>query len=84
MVVDCNVKTVALVGHVKTTLVPERVMASNGAAGNVTERPNTAPSFAAPSTLAVPYRVLPDKINPASGTPPSVFVKVSGSGSVKL
>ena len=84
MVANSKLKPVALAGHVKTTFVPERKMVSRGAPGNVTERPNTVPRFAVPSALVVPYRVLPDKTNPARGTPPSVFVKVTGSGSVKL
>ena len=40
-VVDCKLKPAA--DHVKTTLVPERVMASCGALGKGTVRLNTVP-----------------------------------------
>src|SRR5206468_9740787 len=47
---------------------------------------NTVPLPELPPRCAVPYRVLPDKINPAFGKPPSLLVPVLGSGSsaVKL
>jgi hypothetical protein len=62
-VVDCKVNPVALVGHVKITLIPERVMVSCGGGGNV--RLNTTPKPEVPPSSVVPYRVLPDKINEA-------------------
>src|ERR1035438_5404863 len=36
---------------------------------------NTVPPFSLPPAYVVPYSVLPDKINPAYGVAPSVFVK---------
>ena len=64
-VVDCKVNPAALVGHVKITLAPEGMMVSCGGCGN--ERLNTVPLPELPPSYAVPYRVLPDKINPACG-----------------
>jgi hypothetical protein len=63
-VVDCNVNPMALVGHVKITCAPEAIIVRCGG-GN--ERLNTVPSPDRPPAVAVPYRVLPDKINPADG-----------------
>ena len=67
-VVDCKVNPAALAGQVKITLPPEGIMAS---CGNSSERLNTVPSFELPPYIADPYRVLPDKINPATGEAPS-------------
>src|SRR5438874_12241559 len=36
---------------------------------------NTVPRPELPPPVAVPYRVLPDKINPANGSTPSLLVK---------
>src|SRR5665213_4465163 len=69
-VVDCNVNPAALVGHVKITLAPEGIIVSCGGSGN--ERLNTVPLPELPPCAAVPYRVLPDKINPAYGVAPSL------------
>ena len=71
LVADCRVNPAAFVGHVTTTLVPERVMVSCGGPGNV--RLNTVPAAELPPADAVPYRVLPDKINPV-GLAPSLLV----------
>src|ERR1035437_8420771 len=71
-VVDCKVNPVSLVGHVKITLAPEGIMVSCGGM----KRLKTVPWPELPPTLAVPYRVLPDKINPASGTAPSLLVEL--------
>src|SRR5665647_2413617 len=43
---------------------------------------NTVPLAELPPALAVPYRVLPDKINPASGLTPSLLVEFDNA--VKL
>src|SRR5580658_11369614 len=69
-VVDSKVNPTALVGHAKTTLAPERVMASCGGPAN--EILNTVPPPELPPITAVPYRVLPDKINPSAGNTPSL------------
>src|ERR1039458_6833365 len=76
-VVACKVNTAALVGHVKTTFVPEGNMVRVGA-GALTDpnvRLNTVPWPEMPPADAVPYRVLPDKINPADGGAPSLLVE---------
>src|SRR5450759_2269246 len=69
-VVDCKLNPAALVGHVKITLAPERMIVSCG--GNVRLNPVPLPEL--PPPLAVPYRVSPDKINPACGSAPSLPV----------
>lgn len=65
-VVDCKVNPAggvgALVGHDKITFDPAEFIA-NGGGGN--ERLNTVPDPALPPAYAVPYRVLPDRTNPA-------------------
>ena len=81
-VADCKVNPVKLVGHVKTTLAPARMMVSGGGGGN--KRPNTVPWPELPPPAAVPYRVLPDKINPAYGFAPSLLVAAPPDGVVKL
>ena len=74
LVVDCKVNPAALVGHVKITFAPERIIVSWGG-GN--ERLNTVPLYELPPADAVPYRALADKINPACGVAPSgLFVKL--------
>ena len=89
-VVDSKVKPVALVGHVKITLVPEGMIVSLGgdALAAPSERLNTVPSPLVPPLNAVPYRVLPDKIKPEAGKYPSELVLTSvvvlRSGSLKL
>src|SRR5438046_6481297 len=70
-VVDCKVNPVALVGHVKIILAPEGITVSCGG-GSV--RLNTVPLPELPPACAVPYRVLPYKINPAIGKAPSLLV----------
>ncbi len=40
---------------------------------------NTVPWPELPPKYAVPYRVLPDKINPAAGTAPSLLVLCGGA-----
>src|SRR2546425_2224200 len=70
-VVDCKRNPAASVGHVKITFAPEGIIVSCGS-GN--ERLNTVPQPELPPSLAVPYRVLPDKINPANGIAPSLLV----------
>ena len=69
-VVDCKVNPATLVGPVKITLAPEGVMVSRGG-GNV--RLNIVPLPKLPPAIAVPNRVLPDKINPP-GKDPSLLV----------
>ena len=69
-VVDCNRKPAELVGHVKTTFVPER---TNVSCGGGNERLKTVPYPAWPPPPAVPKRVLPDKTNPV-GKLPSLFI----------
>lgn len=77
-VADCKVKPVALVGHVRTTLFPERVMVNcGGRLADSSERLNTVPTSELPPWYAVPYRVLPDKIK-SFGNAPSLFMKESG------
>src|ERR1035437_8458731 len=76
-VADCKVNPAASVGHVKITLAPEGTMVRVGA-GALTDpnaRLNTVPLPELPPKFAVPYRVLPDKINPASGLAPSLLVE---------
>jgi hypothetical protein len=72
LVVDCKVYPAALVGHVKITLGPEGIAVSCG--GNGSERLNTVPLPVLPPLSAVPYSVLPDKINPETGLAPSLLV----------
>src|SRR5438309_1996145 len=45
---------------------------------------NTVPCLELPLLAAVPYRVLPDKINPASGLAPSLLVLLGPENAVKL
>src|SRR5260221_9445588 len=71
-VVDCNVNPTALVGHVKMTFAPEGMIVSCGALTDPNERLNTVPIPTLPPKAAVPYRVLPDKINQAAGLAPSL------------
>src|ERR1035438_1898852 len=73
LVVDCNVKPVALVGQVTMTLVPARKMASSGSLTAPNDRLNTVPSPEPPPNWAVPYRVPPDRTKPASGVVPSLL-----------
>src|SRR5881396_1940409 len=54
------------------TFEPEGVMVSCGR----NERLNTVPLPELPPEYAVPYRVLPDKINPACGLTPSLLTKL--------
>ena len=62
-VADCNVNPVALVGHDTMTFVPEvRIVSCGAMTGSV--RLNTVPAKKLPA-CAVPYKVLPDIINPA-------------------
>ena len=76
LVVDCKVNPAALVAHVKITFAPEDLTASVGAGAltDPNERLNTVPTPERPPPLAVPYRVLPDKINPVCGLAPSLLV----------
>ena len=79
-VVDCKMNPAASAGHVKMTFPPERTMVSCGGGGGGNERLNTGPRLNTvptpelPPLTAVPYRVLPDKINPAHGVAPSLLV----------
>ena len=66
-VMDCKVNAAALVGHVKMAFAPEEMIASCGGLTDPNERLNTVPLPELPPNAAVPYRVLPDKINPAFG-----------------
>ena len=75
-VVDCKVNPTALVGHVKIIFCPEGTTVSCGALTDPNERLNIVPLPELPPWLAVPYRVLPDKINPAAKLAPSPPVKV--------
>ena len=67
---DSKVNSATLVGHVKITLAPEAVMVSCGALITPKERLNTVPEPPVPPPAAVPYRVLPDRNNPANGDSP--------------
>ena len=73
-VVDCNVKPASLVGHVRTTLVPAAKMPSCSAPTDASEMLKIVPEPPLPPPSAVPYRVLPDKINPHIGELPSLLV----------
>ena len=75
-VVDCKLNPMAVIGHVKMRLVLEGSKLSCGGGGltDPNERLNTVPLPVLPPAYAVPYRVLPDKINPASGLAPSLLV----------
>ena len=79
-VVDCKVNPAALVGHVKIIFAPEGITVSCG----WNEILNTEPLPPLPPSYAVPYRVLPDRINPADGSAPSLLVPVFVSRAVKL
>ena len=68
-VADCKMKPLALVGHVKITLVPESMMVSCGRMKILNSVPPELPPL-----LAVPYSILPDKIKPDRGIAPSLFV----------
>src|SRR5271168_5223918 len=68
-VVDSKVNPAALVGHAKTMLAPQRVMASCGPGNEIL---NTVPPPELPPVTAVPYSVLRDKINPPAGNTPSL------------
>lgn len=70
-VADCKVNQVALVGHVRMTLVSERVMLICGVPN---ERRKIVPLPELPPRRAVPYKVLPDKIKPSYGLAPSPLV----------
>ena len=83
-VVDCKVNPAALVGHVKITFTPEEIMVSCGALTDPNEKLNTVPKPKLPPSSVVPYSVVPDKINPANGTVPSLLVKLGPEGAVKL
>ena len=72
-VVDCKVNPTALVGHVKIIFVPEGITVSCGG-GTGSERLNTVPLSELPPPVAVPYKVLPDRIKPAFGKTPSLLV----------
>src|SRR5437870_197350 len=72
-VVDCRVKPVAFVGQSKMTLAPAGVMVScGGREGNAIL--NTVPQPELPPALAVPYRTLSERIKPAYGKLPSLFL----------
>ena len=75
-VVDCKKNPATLAGHVKIIFAPEGITVSCGALTDPNERLNIVPLPELPPWLAVPYRVLPDKINPASGFAPSLPMKV--------
>ena len=64
LVVDCNVKTVEPVGHVKTTFPADRVIVSVGLLTGTREMLNTVPESQLPPSKAVPYIVF-DRIKPA-------------------
>ena len=53
-VVDCNLKPVASVGHVKITFGPEERMESRGLLTGVRERLNTVPESQLPPLYVVP------------------------------
>ena len=67
-VVDSKMYPEALADQVKTTLVPERAMAS---CGRDSVKLNTVPLPELPPDAAVPYRVFPDKIKSVCGLAPS-------------
>src|SRR5262245_12395760 len=62
------------------TLAPEGTMVKRGA----NERLNTVPLPEVPPPNAVPYRVLPDKINSAHGLAPSLLGQPSQEDAAKL
>ena len=84
LVVDCNVKPVKLVGHVRITLAPEGMMVSCGGLTDPNEMLNTVPKPLTPPApkihpyippfAAVPYRTSSDKIKPPLGLAPSLLV----------
>ena len=63
LVADRKVNPEALVGHVKITLAPDNRI-DNCDPNN--ERLNNMP-LSEPAPASVPYRLLPDKTNPACG-----------------
>ena len=63
-VVDCKVNPAALVGHVKITYGPEGIIVSCGGRRQRKTEHRALPEL--PPSAVVPYRVLPDKINPAA------------------
>ena len=72
-VVDCRVKPVKLVGHVKIKFPEAGVIVScGGATGR--EMLNMVPFPVAPPALVVPKSKLADKTKPAMGLAPSLFV----------
>ena len=71
-VVDCKVNPAALVGHDKITFASEEMIVIVSCGGM--KRPNTVPELELPPLLVAPYKVLPNKINPVSGKPPSLLV----------
>src|SRR5438874_2559928 len=80
-VVDCKVNPTASVGHVKIILAPEGITVSCGGGSVIL---NTVPEPELPPCAAVPYRVLPHKINPAIGKAPSLLVWEGPENGVKL
>ena len=68
LVANSRLKPEAPTDQVKTTLVPERAMASRGR-GSV--KLKTVPLPELPPEAAVPYRILPDKTKSVCGLAPS-------------
>ena len=82
-VVDCSMNPAALVGQVKITFVPEGIIASCGVLTDPNERLNTVPDPKLPPATVVPYRVVPNKINPF-GPAPSLFMGGEPERALKL
>ena len=73
LVADNKVKPDELVGQVRITFPGMGVILSCG--GACTARLNNVPLPHLPPLHAVPYKVFPDKSNPAVGFAPSILVE---------
>ena len=83
-VVDCRLNPEAAAGQAKITFGPVRVTVSSGALTEPNEMLKTVPWPILPPPLAVPYRVLPDKVNREDGLAPSLLVEGEPEVALKL